>query len=103
MERAKSYSFKSKAPRPNTIAREIRNGRRWKAVSKLKRSMNPVCEPCASQGRTTAATEVHHRIPIEQAPELAYTLENLVSVCSTCHGAIEPKAGDGGGHVISQS
>lgn len=31
------------------------------------------------------ATEVHHIIPVEQAPNLMYNIDNLVPLCSQCH------------------
>lgn len=36
-------------------------------------------------GNYTAATVVHHIIPISYAPELAFTLSNLVPLCDDCH------------------
>lgn len=36
-------------------------------------------------GNYTAATVVHHIIPISYAPELAYRISNLVPLCNDCH------------------
>jgi 5-methylcytosine-specific restriction endonuclease McrA len=33
--------------------------------------------------------EVHHRIPLRDAPELAFDPENLQALCARCHNRIE--------------
>lgn len=37
------------------------------------------------------ATLVHHNIPRSKAPELELTLDNLVSLCSSCHDEAHPE------------
>ena len=47
-----------------------------------------LCQDCLERGDLTAATEVHHLIPIELAPHLRLVLSNLRSLCKPCHSAI---------------
>jgi len=46
-----------------------------------------LCQECLRQHRFTAATEVHHILPLEEHPELALELSNLRSLCWSCHEA----------------
>lgn len=39
------------------------------------------CQECGARGRL----EVHHVIPVRQAPERAYSLSNLKTLCTDCH------------------
>jgi 5-methylcytosine-specific restriction protein A len=47
-----------------------------------------LCQDCLEREVLTLATEVHHKIPIEIAPELRLELDNLRSLCKPCHSAI---------------
>ena len=44
-----------------------------------------VCRECKRYGKTTAATTVHHVIPLEKQPDLKYSNDNLISLCRKCH------------------
>jgi predicted HNH restriction endonuclease len=46
---------------------------------------------CLANGRTKAASDVHHWIWLSEDINLAFNPDNLVSVCSSCHGAIHSK------------
>jgi 5-methylcytosine-specific restriction endonuclease McrA len=61
----------------------------WRKVRKMKLAEQPQCEQCLADGFTVLASAVHHDKSIEEFPELALTLSNLVSICSTCHSRIE--------------
>lgn len=39
------------------------------------------------------ATMVHHIRPIKEAPWLALTMDNLVSLCDECHNKLHPERG----------
>ena len=39
------------------------------------------CTDCGARGRL----EVHHKIPVRQAPELSFDLGNVTCLCPTCH------------------
>ena len=46
---------------------------------------NYQCQDCKEAGRFTAATEVHHVIPLEDRPDLGLEVSNLRSLCHACH------------------
>ena len=64
-------------------------GHDWRQLSERKRAADPLCERCLERGISTPATEVHHIQPIATHPELRLVISNLMSVCHTCHEAIE--------------
>lgn len=66
----------------------------WRLMSERVRAEQPTCERCESLGVVAAATEVHHKISIEEAPWLRLSRDNLMAVCRTCHREIERQAGD---------
>lgn len=35
------------------------------------------------------AQAVHHKMPLELYPELAQDIDNLISLCNTCHNIVE--------------
>ncbi len=57
----------------------------WLRLRDLKRQRNPLCEDCLAEGRTVLMAEVHHIKSRKTHPELALDLENLRSLCSSCH------------------
>ena len=57
----------------------------WRLLSEKKRSVDPLCELCQRKGIVTAADEVHHKVPIDDAPWLRLVWSNLLSVCMRCH------------------
>lgn len=55
---------------------------RWKALRlEAKRRDDFKCTSCGASGWL----EVHHKIPVRQAPELAYDLGNVTCLCTSCH------------------
>jgi len=58
---------------------------------------HPCCAECQRRGITTAASEVHHVIPIAEAPWLRLEWKNLMSLCVPCHRAIEQARRQAGG------
>ena len=72
-------------------AQKIYQDPRWKAVREEKLRLNPVCERCESEGKTSMAEEIHHIIPFSQSKNiysrerLAFDLDNLESLCTSCH------------------
>lgn len=46
---------------------------------------NMMCVPCSKENRKTIATEVHHVIELSEDITLAYDLDNLESICHSCH------------------
>lgn len=57
----------------------------------MKLTQNPICERCAEEGRLSAATEVHHIIPVEtgrtpqEKARLMFDVHNLRALCHECH------------------
>jgi len=73
------------------MARFYKN-RKWKYKrAKVLRRDEYLCRECKRYGRTTAATTVHHVIPIEERPELALVSRNLISLCDSCHNAMHDR------------
>ncbi len=59
----------------------------WRVLSERFRAFNPLCADCEIHERSEPATEVHHVIPIEQAPSRRLDQDNLVALCTACHKA----------------
>ena len=59
----------------------------WKNLRNYKLSMTPLCEECKRNGVFTGANEVDHIIPIVIDPEKRLDIDNLQSLCKSCHSA----------------
>lgn len=59
----------------------------WNRLSVRMRAERPLCERCVKRGIAEPATEVHHIIPIDQAPWLRLEVSNLECLCNACHRA----------------
>ncbi|USD32048.1 MULTISPECIES: HNH endonuclease [Vibrio] len=57
----------------------------WRKLSKLKRTITPLCEVCLYENITTPAEVADHIREIEDRPDLKYCINNLMSLCRTCH------------------
>src|SRR5574343_544961 len=62
-------------------------GADWQKLRAIVLASEPLCRHCNAQGRTTAATQVDHIVPIERAPQLRLVRSNLQPLCDDCHGA----------------
>lgn len=71
---------------------EFYNSGRWRRFSKhiLKRDKY-LCRMCLRYGRKNTATIVHHIIPLEIRPDLAFDDANVISVCADCHNKAHPE------------
>ncbi len=64
---------------------------RWVRTRRDKLTDYPLCERCEEEGRVTAATEVHHVIPVEngltkaEKERLMFDYSNLKALCHDCH------------------
>jgi 5-methylcytosine-specific restriction endonuclease McrA len=66
----------------NRAGYHVYRSARWQALRlEAKRRDDFKCTECGSRGRL----EVHHKIPVRQAPELAYELSNVTCLCTPCH------------------
>ena len=58
---------------------------RWRKLRREILDAAPLCVKCVIDGRTKAATEVDHILPLKDYPDLAYIRSNLQALCKTCH------------------
>lgn len=64
----------------------------WKAAREAAAARdNYLCQRCLKRGRITPFDLVHHIEPLELRPDLALVLENLLSLCWSCHNIVEPR------------
>lgn len=81
----KAYDLRRRARDPNLRGpRDVRRSYRWRKVRALQLRKRPVCE-LQLEGCRLEATQVDHRVPLSERPDLAYSMDNLVSVCTSCH------------------
>jgi predicted kinase len=59
--------------------------RRWRRLRKMYITAHPLCSECLKRGRTVPASEVDHRIPRRDRPDLAFEWDNLDGLCKTHH------------------
>ena len=75
--------------------KKLYNSKTWKNIREIKmRDSNHECERCKSLGETTGyhtgrQLDIHHIKPLEERPDLAYELDNLMVVCKNCHNYLE--------------
>ena len=69
----------------------------WKRLSARLRAQMPLCEMCLKKDIVTPSTEVHHIVPIDEAPWLRLEVSNLMCVCGACHAEIHAKMAPGVG------
>lgn len=72
---------------------------KWRRLRGEWLSKHPLCEECKKVGRSRLAELVHHREPVEtgyslaEMQVLAYSPDNLESVCRECHTALHNAMG----------
>ncbi len=64
----------------------------WKKIRNTYIHAHPLCEECLKQDRTTAATEVHHIVPLGHGGTNDWV--NLMALCKPCHSRITTQMGD---------
>lgn len=57
----------------------------WIALRDYKRLLNPICERCEKMNVITPMEVVDHITPVEVSEELKLSLDNLQSLCRSCH------------------
>ena len=75
--------------RPRLSSTEAGYDSTWRRLSERYRVDNPLCVQCSRQGIATAAEEVHHIVPINEAPWLRLEPSNLMALCVACHRKID--------------
>lgn len=66
------------------FSRNFYNTPRWREIRKIKLTNSPFCEECKKNGTIVKATMVDHILAIKQGGS-AYDLNNLQSLCWSCH------------------
>ncbi|MHC4579790.1 MAG: HNH endonuclease signature motif containing protein [Planctomycetota bacterium] len=91
--KARDAEYEERRRRDTALAQaqRLRGSARWRKLRAFKLARDPLCEDCAAHGVTRAATQVHHVEGLAQRPDLAFVLENLRSLCTTCHALREAK------------
>lgn len=69
----------------NKKAKKFYSSGQWQKIRKIKLNKNPICEMCKKKGIITPATEVDHIIPIKVDWSSRADLNNLQSLCHSCH------------------
>lgn len=91
----KQHQFYDKYKR-NKEAKRFYNGTPWKMRRKLTLIRDKyLCQKCFRKGIITPANTVHHIKSLEEFPELALDLENLETICPSCHNKEHPEKGYG--------
>jgi 5-methylcytosine-specific restriction protein A len=57
----------------------------WQRLRRVKLQETPLCEPCSALGRLEPATVVDHRVPISAGGSPFPALDELNSMCVSCH------------------
>ncbi len=84
------------------------HSRRWLRLRRDKLSSQPLCERCEQEGYVKAATEVHHRTPVESAyradekHRLMFDIDNLCSLCHDCHVKAHMELGRSGRKITAE-
>ncbi len=63
------------------------SGSTWRRVRATFLDEHPTCVDCEAAGLLTEATIPHHLEERLARPDLAYSWDNLVALCSPCHTA----------------
>jgi len=66
----------------------------WQQLQAKFITHNPLCYQCEKIGIVKAAEEVHHIVPITEAPWLRLDWNNLMALCVACHRAIDQERRD---------
>jgi 5-methylcytosine-specific restriction protein A len=78
---ARTYNQNSR----DTELQRFYNSAPWRALRKIKLQRNPMCEICYADGRLTKAAIVDHIKPVKDCYEDRFDIDNLQSVCLSCH------------------
>ena len=85
----REYDYRRKQDRELAMAVTIRNSVQWRNFREWYRAKHPICELCGVENRVTPMEDVHHIIPIQIRPELAFCVTNAAALCRACHARVE--------------
>ena len=83
----------------DAVYRRLIHSPRWLRLRRQVLTEYPLCRRCAEEGYVTAATEVHHVVPVEdgvtawEKERLMYDPGNLRALCHGCHVAVHTEMG----------
>jgi 5-methylcytosine-specific restriction protein A len=63
----------------------------WKKVRAIKLGRTPFCERCFANDVLIDADHVHHKRSPPEYPEGTFDLDNLESLCKSCHSRLHMK------------
>ena len=67
---------------------------KWKATrARVLKRDGYMCRECRKYGRMREAKIVHHIEHLDEHPEKAFDMNNLVSLCMACHDKAHPEKG----------
>jgi 5-methylcytosine-specific restriction protein A len=76
----------------NQRSREFYKSRSWQAARRRALTRDHyLCQKCIKEGRITQADTVHHRVEISKDWSKRLNMDNLVSLCASCHNRVHAK------------
>ncbi|MDE6860926.1 MAG: HNH endonuclease [Duncaniella sp.] len=72
---------------------------RWQRLRREVLGSHPLCKRCEDDGFISAATEVHHIVPVEEGlsvgdkERLMFNPSNLMPLCHRCHVEVHTEMG----------
>ena len=72
--------------------------RQWRKIRLIQLSKEPLCRLCEARGKITPATIVDHVVPHDGDWEKFTDMDNLQSLCASCHSGIKRIKDKGGIH-----
>lgn len=82
--------------------RKMISSSQWLKLRRVILTEHPLCERCQADGLIAAATEVHHRRPVEsginreEMRRLMFNPDNLAALCHRCHVVVHIEMGRSG-------
>ena len=67
------------------VREQFYHSKHWLHIRQYKLCLNPFCEICSTEERPVLAREIHHKLDIQEYPDLRLLLTNLQSLCTSCH------------------
>jgi 5-methylcytosine-specific restriction enzyme A len=69
----------------NPLAKWPYNSQRWQRLRRAKLQRNPLCEDCLMRQLVIPAVAVDHFMPIRSGGDAFPPLDELTSLCVSCH------------------
>jgi 5-methylcytosine-specific restriction endonuclease McrA len=73
-------------------AKAFYHTRAWLNLRRIKLADTPYCEDCHGRGELVPASHVHHVVEISDDWSLRLDLDNLRSLCASCHSRVHATA-----------